>query len=520
MILALPNCDGLVSRPAPWDARPMSDTPPGLSNLPEFSVAEISAAVKSVVEGGFQHVRVRGEISRPKIPSSGHLYLTLKDDRAVLDAVCWRGTVARLGLRPEDGMEVICTGRLTTYAGQSKYQMVIERMELAGEGALLKLLEDRKKRLAAEGLFDPARKRAVPMLPAVIGVVTSPSGAAIRDILHRIQDRCPRRVLLWPVPVQGEAAAARIAEAIQGFPDAAPRPEVLIVGRGGGSLEDLMAFNEEVVVRAVARCPIPVIAAVGHETDTTLIDLAADLRAPTPTAAAELAVPVRADLMARLAEADSRRLGAMTRAVGERRARVEGLARGLADPVRLLEGMAQRLDHRGERLDQALRLGLERRTARLHQICGRLVHPRQRLADEARRLARLRLPAAALSERLDRHGQGLVEWQRRLDGAAARALEGLRARLDRAGRLLETLSYKRTLARGFAVVRGRDGAVIRHAAAIEAGSEYRLELANGDAAVIGAGTPKPAPEPAPKAKKPAAARRPTPQASLFDATDP
>ncbi|MCA8906823.1 MAG: exodeoxyribonuclease VII large subunit, partial [Rhodospirillaceae bacterium] len=292
--------------------------PPAASNLPEYTVSEISTALKRTVEDRYGHVRVRGEISQPKRHPSGHTYLRLKDDSAVLDAVIWRGVASRIALSPDEGLEVVCTGRLTTYAPRSQYQLVIEAMEVAGEGALLKLLEDRRKRLAAEGLFDEARKRPLPLLPGVIGVVTSPSGAVIRDILHRLADRFPRHVLLWPVAVQGEGAAAQIAEAVTGFdtltPAAGvPRPDVVIVARGGGSLEDLMAFNEEVVVRAVAACTIPVISAVGHETDTTLIDHVADHRAPTPTAAAERAVPVRADLLASVADYEQRRRRAIAR---------------------------------------------------------------------------------------------------------------------------------------------------------------------------------------------------------------
>jgi len=280
----------------------MSDISPDLAgNLPEYSVSELSQALKRTVEDTYPYVRVRGEISGFKRAASGHLYLALKDESAVLDGVCWRGVAGRLGIRPEDGMEVVCTGKLTTYPGRSKYQIVIEAMELAGEGALLKLLEDRRKKLAAEGLFDEARKKPLPFLPDVIGVVTSPTGAVIRDILHRLNDRFPRHVLLWPVLVQGEGAAAQIAAAIEGFNRIAPggrvpRPDVLIVARGGGSLEDLWAFNEEIVVRAAAGSVIPLISAVGHETDTTLIDYASDRRAPTPTAASEMALPVRADL--------------------------------------------------------------------------------------------------------------------------------------------------------------------------------------------------------------------------------
>src|SRR5712675_2345466 len=287
------------------------DPAPGPSNVPEFTVSELSFALKREIETSFPRVRVRGEISQPSFPRSGHCYFRLKDENAVLDAVCWKTTIARLGLKVEEGMEVIATGKITTYAGSSRYQIIIDRLELAGEGALLKLLEDRRKKLAAEGLFDLDRKRELPFLPEVIGVVTSPSGAVIRDILHRLADRFPRRVLVWPVAVQGEKAAAEVAAAIAGFNKLTaggkvPRPDVLIVARGGGSLEDLWAFNEEIVVRAAAASTIPLISAVGHETDTTLIDFVSDRRAPTPSAAAEMAVPVRLDLLAQVTEIGGR----------------------------------------------------------------------------------------------------------------------------------------------------------------------------------------------------------------------
>src|SRR5438128_6982175 len=275
------------------------------SNLPEYTVSELSLALKRSIEDGFSHVRVRGEISGYKRHGSGHCYFALKDADAVLDAVCWRQTAIRIPLKPEDGMEVVCTGRLTTYPGRSKYQLVIDTIELAGIGALLRILDERRQRLAAEGLFAAERKKKLPFLPQVIGIVTSPSGAVIRDILHRLSDRFPRHVLVWPVAVQGEGAAAQVAAAIDGFNrlvpgGRVPRPDLIIVARGGGSLEDLMAFNEEIVVRAAAASAIPLISAVGHETDTTLIDHASDRRAPTPTAAAEIAVPVRLALVAEL----------------------------------------------------------------------------------------------------------------------------------------------------------------------------------------------------------------------------
>src|SRR5712672_3461928 len=328
---------------------------PARANLPEYTVSELSQALKRSVEENFSHVRVRGEISGYKRHSSGHCYFALKDAEAVLDAVCWRQTAIRLPIRPEDGMEVVCTGRLTTYPGRSKYQLVVDSIALAGIGALLRVLEERRQRLAAEGLFAAERKKKLPFLPEVIGIVTSPSGAVIRDVLHRLSDRFPRRVLLWPVAVQGEGAAAQVAAAIAGFnrlPEsgAVPRPQLIIVARGGGSLEDLMPFNEEIVVRAAAASAIPLISAVGHETDTTLIDHASDRRAPTPTAAAEMAVPVRAELLADVMQDGARLARAMRRMTDEARLRLEGLARGLPDPQDLLGAATQRLDDRAERL--------------------------------------------------------------------------------------------------------------------------------------------------------------------------
>src|SRR3977135_1385243 len=330
------------------------DPASGAGNVPEFTVSELSFALKREIETAFPRVRVRGEISQPSFPRSGHCYFRLKDENAVLDGVAWKGTIPRLGLKIEEGMEVIATGHLTPYAGSSRYQIIVDRLELAGEGALLKLLEDRRKRLQAEGLFDLARKRPLPFLPEVVGVVPSPSGAVIRDILHRLADRFPRHVLVWPVAVQGEGAVVQIAAAIEGFnrlapTGSAPRPDLVIVARGGGSLEDLMPFNEEIVVRAAAASAIPLISAVGHETDTTLIDHASDRRAPTPTAAAEMAVPVRLDLIAELGGKAARLTGGLSRLFTERRLQLGGLARGLPDPQDLLGAAAQRLAHRPQR---------------------------------------------------------------------------------------------------------------------------------------------------------------------------
>jgi exodeoxyribonuclease VII large subunit len=422
----------------------------------------------------------------------------------VLDAVCWRGTAGKLSLAPEDGMEVIATGRLTSYPGRSKYQIVIEALELAGEGALLKLLEDRRRKLAAEGLFDAERKRALPFLPEVIGVVTSPTGAVIRDILHRLADRFPRRVLVWPVLVQGEGAAQQVAAAIRGFNAlpaggaALPRPDLLIVARGGGSLEDLWAFNEEIVVRAAAESAIPLISAVGHETDTTLIDYAADRRAPTPTAAAEMAVPVRRELLIQTGELERRLLGAAARMVAERRVQLEGLGRGLVDPKRLLEDMSQRLDDRAERLRNCWNAFVRDRQARVDRLRASLPHPRQLLAVKAEQLAG---PAG------------------RLDTLRPRLLGDRRRELDGLARVLESVSYKKVLQRGYAVVRGPEGA-ITGPESVTPGLVLDLEFANDQHAAAIGGSAQPVSAPAEKpAAKPAAPRKESssddPQGSLL-----
>jgi exodeoxyribonuclease VII large subunit len=444
-------------------------------NQPDFSVGDLAAALKASIENAFGLVRVRGEISQPKVVASGHCYLRLKDERAVLEAVIWRGTLARLSVRPEDGLEVIATGRLTTYGARSQYQMIVEALEVAGEGALLKLLEDRKRKLAAEGLFAAERKRPLPSLPTVIGVVTSPTGAVIRDILHRLRERFPRRVLLWPVRVQGEGAAAEIAAAIAGFDalppgGAIPRPDLLIVARGGGSLEDLWPFNEEIVVRAAAACSIPLISAVGHETDTTLIDYAADLRAPTPTGAAEKAVPVRLDLLARVGELGARLPRALVAATENRARRLEALARGLPRPERLLAEATQRLDDRGERLDAVARRRLERDALRLSATAARLRTPRE-VADRA--AARLENAAAAL----------VRAFQRRLDRADDR--------LARQAALLDSLSYRRILDRGFVLVRDARGAPLSRAENVRPGMALSLSFADGNVAATADGA-KPA----------------------------
>ncbi|MBY6262161.1 exodeoxyribonuclease VII large subunit [Azospirillum sp. 412522] len=463
------------------------------SNLPEFTVGDLARRLKRSIEEEFGFVRVRGEISQPKKHSSGHCYMRLKDDTAVIEAVCWRGTMAKLAVRPEEGLEVIVTGRMTTYPGRSQYQLIVESMELAGEGALLKMLEERKRRLAAEGLFDPARKKRIPFLPDVIGVVTSPTGAVIRDILHRLNDRFPRHVLLWPVAVQGERAAAEVTAAIEGFNriqpggGRVPRPDLIIVARGGGSLEDLMAFNEENVVRAAAASAIPLISAVGHETDTTLIDFASDLRAPTPTAAAEMAVPVRGELLAQILDDERRLLASASRAVEDRRNRVEGLARGLGDPRALLEGHAQRLDDRAERLNLAAAALLERRRTRVGELAAKLRHPREKLAQAEQKLASesraldsaLRHAVTTAGGRFDRVAARLsltparvkladgerriADLTPRLDRSYAKGVADKAAKLASLGQLLESYSYKGVLARGFALVEDRDGRPVTRA---------------------------------------------------------
>jgi exodeoxyribonuclease VII large subunit len=404
--------------------------------------------------------------------------------------VCWKGTLPRLGIKIEEGMEVIATGKITTYAGSSRYQIIIDSMELAGEGALLKLLEDRRKKLAAEGLFAQERKRPLPFLPEVIGVVTSPSGAVIRDILHRLADRFPRRVLVWPVAVQGEKAAAEVAAAIAGFnrlPEQGPvpRPDVLIVARGGGSLEDLWAFNEEIVVRAAAASTIPLISAVGHETDTTLIDFASDRRAPTPTAAAEMAVPVRADLIAQTLDFGKRTIACMNRVLREATLAVTGLVRGLGDPLRLIEERQQRLDVSGERLALATRGLVERRGHAL--AAARLVSP-QRVIDAKQQLfdsevralksAAERFKADTLQkaermlERLERYGDQL----KRHGGDL---LQHGERQVDQLGKLLESYSFHSVLQRGFALVRDQDGHPVLAAVDTNAGDTLSIEFADG-----------------------------------------
>jgi exodeoxyribonuclease VII large subunit len=449
---------GLLANVAPGD------------NSPALSVSELSGALKRTVEDAFGHVRVRGEISGFKRHGSGHCYFTLKDENACIDAVIWRSNAGALAFLPEDGAEVIATGKLTTYPGRSKYQIVIERMEIAGEGALLALLEKRRKALAAEGLFAPERKRKLPFLPRVIGVVTSPTGAVIRDILHRLEDRCPTHVILWPVPVQGEGASAKIAAAIRAFPSIEPKPDLLIVARGGGSIEDLWPFNEEEVVRAAADSPIPLISAVGHETDTTLIVHASDRRTPTPTAAAEIAVPVRTELFAQLGELSHRARQCLARRAERSRERFDLTVCRWPQPQAIFAPMTQRLDEVGERLPRSLAARAGTARGDLNLVAGRL---RRDLLDQ--RIARL-------SEKLS------AAWK-----------------------MAELAHPERPLSKGYVRVTDRDGKTLTHARDAREAARLTLQFGDGsvDASVDGA-SPRAAVEP--KRRKPYIASQP----GLFD----
>ena len=473
------------------------------SNTPPFmTVSELSQRLKVTVESAFDFVRIRAEISRPTRAASGHLYFTLKDDRNTLDAVCWKTVAGNLGVQPEEGLEVIVTGKLTIYGGRSKYQIVVQQMEVAGEGALLKQLEERRRRLASEGLFDAERKKSIPRMPTVIGVVTSPTGAVIRDILHRLTDRFGVHVLVWGTLVQGQGAAAKVAAAIRGF-DAMPaggplpRPDLLIVARGGGSLEDLWSFNEEEVVRAVADCSIPLISAIGHETDTTLIDFASDQRAPTPTAAAEMAVPVRAELMARLGEVDARMTRAMVSRLEQAGQLVRMAARGLMDPGEMVERRGQAIDLAVSGLNRVVDRKLSDAALRLSDLGSRLRPPERRIAEVSAQLGNFE---GRLSQIID-HKLNLQQ-----------------AALDQAGRLLAANSFERVLDRGFALVSDENGRTVKRAA--EAPECARVTLRFADASRTGQLDPDAKPPKGPSARSvPRTSARPksdeTGQDSLF-----
>ena len=511
-----------------------SDSP---TNLTEFSVSELSGSIKRTIETSFDHVRVRGEISGYRGPhSSGHAYFSLKDDKARIDAVIWKGSFSKLKYRPEEGMEVIATGKVTTFPGSSKYQIVVEQMEPAGAGALMALIEERKRRFTAEGLFDPARKQLLPFLPKVIGVVTSPTGAVIRDILHRISDRFPVHVLVWPVKVQGEGSGDEVANAIHGFNafepgGPIPRPDVLIVARGGGSLEDLWSFNDEAVVRAAAASTIPLISAVGHETDWTLIDYASDQRAPTPTGAAEMAVPVKADLEAQIANLAARLSRAMSRQMDIRRREVRDLARALPSIDQVLALPRRRFDEAASRLGRGLemttvnkRRAFERVSTHLRPeiLSSRIGEQRRRLAERMagaercveRMFEKLRRPIARadavlagfpsrLHAQSERQRDRLGNVARRGDGAMVILLTRHRQALVAQDRILQSLSYKNVLKRGYAVIRGEGDKLLSSAGMVVPGDHLSIEFHDGSVDAV-AGAEGAGPNPASPKKRPAA----------------
>jgi len=457
-------------------------------NAEPYSISEISNLLKRAVEERFGFVRLRGELSGVKRAASGHLYCALKDEKAVIDGVMWRGNAQRLTFLPEDGIEVVASGKLTTYAGRSKYQIVIDQLEIAGEGALLALLEKTRARLAAEGLFDEAKKRRLPFLPRCIGVVTSPTGAVIRDILHRLADRFPSHVVVWPVLVQGQGAAEQVAQAVRGFGalqegGPVPRPDLLIVARGGGSIEDLWSFNEEAVVRAIADSPIPVISAVGHETDTTLADFAADRRAPTPTAAAEIAVPVRAELAATLADFAARKKRAILRPVSLGRERLEARARHLPGPDALLQPQVQALDELTERL----RRGLADRASRGREALREIPFGSHLLKSKTDRAEdRLRASAVRLDSRLLR-----------------RAVADRTASLSALARMMTSLNPDSVLARGYARITDGAGRTLTDRAVAAKEAALTIKFRDGDLGVVPAGSTPAQPKPRRGAKRPA-----------------
>ena len=466
-------------------------------NLPELTVSELSAELKRTIEEAYGYVRVRGELGKVSYHGNGHVYFDLKDDRACIAGVIWRSAAPRIRLRLEAGLEVVVTGRLTTYPGRSQYQIVAVTIEPAGLGALMALLEERKRRLAAEGLFGEARKQLLPFLPRSIGVVTSPTGAVIRDILHRLADRFPRPVLLWPVKVQGDGAAIEVAAAIAGFnglPEFATaelpaRPDLIIVARGGGSLEDLWSFNEEIVVRAAAESVIPLISAVGHETDVTLIDFAADRRAPTPTAAAEMAVPVCSELLLDLGSLARRALASWKRNQEARRTDLRAAARALPDADEVLALPRQRLDQAAAELARGLRANAHIHRLRFSQTGGRLgaqllrvnvERRRERFCAIAQRLcASLVANLAAARNRIARHDERVAVLGGRAERAMSVVLDRRADRFERASQLLLALSYRGVLERGFALVRDAAGRPVRAAKSVSTGMRLDIEFSDG-----------------------------------------
>lgn len=467
-------------------------------NISELSVGDVARAIKRTLETEFGRLRIRGEISRPNYHGSGHLYFTLKDQEAVIDGVCWRGTVEKLSLTLEEGMEVVCTGRISSYARSSKYQIVIEAVELAGEGALLRLLDERRKKLTEEGLFSDEKKKKLPFLPETIGVVTSPSGAVIKDILHRLTARFPQRVLLWPVLVQGDGAAQEIARAISGFnrlfdEEDTPRPDLIIVARGGGSLEDLWCFNEEIVVRAVAGSDIPVISGVGHETDVTLIDFAADVRAPTPTAAAEMAVPVRAELTAQVLDLMTRSVSAIERLQQSFRLQVDASSRGLTKPEFFISEAQQSLDVCSDRLSLIISIFVQKLGDRVEAVSANILHPREFLNALNERLIRFREKLESGAQMvLDVRYQQFrgLDYTIRSSTAVQRLLETWQNILVSNGKLLVSYSYKDVLKRGYALIRASNGSPIKLSKTVKTGEKISIEFFDGvkEASVIGGET--------------------------------
>ena len=441
------------------------DSPVKGENAPEFSVSELSSVLKRMIEGEFSNVRIRGEVGRVSRPASGHLYFDLKDDKSVIASVTWKGQASKLVTQPEEGLEVVATGKITTFAGQSRYQMIVSEMSVAGIGALMAQLEKRKKKLEAEGLFDKSIKKEIPYLPEIIGVVTSPSGAVIQDILHRLSDRFPRKVLLWPVAVQGERCAPDVAAAINGFNrltpgGAMPRPELIIVARGGGSIEDLWGFNEESVVRAAAESEIPLISAVGHETDTTLIDFASDLRAPTPTAAAEYAVPVRADLMGWLSSMDERRVRSLSAGLEIKRQRLKDLSRGLPAPDELVAMSTQRLDSISERLPRALiTVSNNKRTMLLQTSAG--------------------LRGSLLKNKLVDRSEVINRFVKSIQSNMKVIIQRNQSALESLERLRQTLGYEATLQRGYAVIRNENGGIVTSVKVADVSKSLEIEFQDG-----------------------------------------
>ncbi len=499
-------------------------------NLPELTVSELSTALKRTIEDAYGYVRVRGELGKVSYHSNGHVYFDLKDDRACIAGVIWRSSAIRIKIKLEAGLEVVTTGRLTTYPGRSQYQLIVDTIEPAGLGALMALLEERRKKFIAEGLFDEARKQLLPYLPDVIGVITSPTGAVIRDILHRLADRFPRHVLLWPVKVQGEGSAADVAAAIEGFNaleegGSIRRPDLIIVARGGGSLEDLWSFNEEVVVRAAAASMIPLISAVGHETDVTLIDFAADRRAPTPTAAAEMAVPVRAELMVDVNSLARRALASWQRNQDARRSELRAAARALPDADEVLATPRQRLDHAATALARALHANAQIHRIKFSRITGRLnenllrstvERRRERFAGIAHRLrASLAANIAASQTRIARQKERVAIFAGRAERAVRGLIAARLARCERDGQLLAAFSYRGVLARGFTLVRDAAGQPLRTAAAVAAGTAMEIEFVDGRVGARADGRVS-AVKPFPAALKPRSRRDSDPgQGSLF-----